>query len=350
MSQSGRRQFQLDRCWRSIRATALRGTRQLGESRPRLAALCVLAALPLLAWSATSPPAERVGDALRSFLTSGRSSGDADPANVLSARYPPLSYAGRDDGGIPHYTDRPFTATERRLLRDEYGIEHPENIYLSDSTPSAVLLYDPKRDCGSACLVSSYRVGAPSVRKHGETWAAMEERIRGTSLTRFPRSARTPTRSLSALDSEARGAFDTLLTAARRASFRVRVTESYRSPMRQAYLLRRGLTHTATSLHSDGRAIDVTVGNGRLHDRKNRARWIAFRRWVEGYEGGRFRLIGSADSSWDWPHIELPNRTVGYRSIEELLDSAAQRAQHLAVELRGERLALRVRPRTVRAR
>jgi len=104
------------------------------------------------------------------------------------------------------------------------------------------------------------------------------------------------------------------------------VTESYRSPERQAYLLRRELTYTATSLHSDRRAIDVAVGNGRLRDRKNRARWIAFRRWVESFENGRFRLIGSADSSWDWPHIELPNRGLGFGSIEELLDSAAMRA------------------------
>jgi hypothetical protein len=285
----------------------------------------LLAILPLLAWGAATARAERVSDALKIFLGRGRSE-SAVTSNVLSTRFPPLSYAGRDAGGIPHYTRRPFSTSERRLLLDEFGIERPEHLYLSDSTRYAVLLYDPERDCGASCLVSSYRVGAPSVRKHGESWAAMENRVRHTPLSHFPRSARVPTRSLSALSSEARGAFDTLLTAARRAGFEVRVTESYRSPMRQAYLLRRGLTHTGTSLHSDRRAIDVVVGNGRLHDRKNRARWIAFRSWVERFEEGRFRIIGSADSSWDWPHVELPNRTIGYRSIEDLLDSAALRA------------------------
>jgi hypothetical protein len=284
-----------------------------------------LAILPLLAWGAATARADAVGDALKFFLGRERSE-SAAISNVLSTRYPPLSYAGRDAKGIPHYTRRPFSASERRLLLGEFGIEHPEDLYLSDSTPYAVLLYDPERDCGGGCLVSSYRVGAPSVRKHGESWSAMENRVRHTPLSHFPHSARVPTRSLSALSPDARGAFDTLLTAARRAGFEVRVTESYRPAMRQAYLLRRGLTHTATSLHSDRRAIDVIVGNGRLHDGKNRARWIAFRRWVELFEGGRFRIIGSADSSWDWPHIELPNRTVGYRSIEELLDSAALRA------------------------
>jgi hypothetical protein len=309
----------------STRITALRAARLRHLQRPGLAALWLLAILPLLAWGAATARAERVGDALKSFLGRGRSE-SGDLPNVLSTRYHPLSYAGRNRGGIPNYTRRPFSAAERRLLRDEFGIDHPEHLYLSDSTPYAVLVYDTERDCGAACLVSSYRVGAPSVRKHGESWAAMEERIRRTPLSRFPSSARIPSRSLSALSPEARGAFDTLLAAARRAGFEVRVTEGYRSAMRQAYLLRRGLTHTATSLHSDRRAIDVVVGNGRLHDPKNRVRWIAFRRWVESFEGGRFRLIGDADSSWDWPHIELPNRTVGYRSIEELLDSAALRA------------------------
>ncbi len=309
----------------SIRVAALGTAPRRQSRRPALAAICLLTILPLVAWGAATARAERVADALKSFLGRGRSESAARP-NVLSTRYPPLSYAGRNGSGIPHYTRRPFSAAERRLLLDEFGIEHAEHLYLSDSTPYAVLLYDPERDCGGACLVSSYRVGAPSVRKHGESWAAMEDRVRHTPLSRFPRSARIPSRSLSALAPDARGAFDTLLTAARQAGFKVRVTESYRSAMRQAYLLRRGLTHTGTSLHSDRRAIDVVVGNGRLHDWRNRARWVAFRRWVEDFEGGRFRIIGSADSSWDWPHIELPNRTVGYRSIEELLDSAALRA------------------------
>jgi hypothetical protein len=286
----------------------------------------MLVMLPLVAWGAATARAERVGDALRNLLRAG-GFGDAAPlSNVLSIRYPPLSYAGRGASGVPHYTARPFTAAERRLLSREFGVEHPGNLYLSDSTSSAVLLYDPERDCGEACLVTSYRVGAPSVRRRGESWEAMEKRVMRTPISRFPRAARIPTRSLSALSPAARGAFDTLLTAARAAGFAVRVTESYRSPERQAYLLRRGLTHTATSLHSDRRAIDVVVGNGRLHDRENRARWIAFRRWVEEFQDGRFRIIGSADSSWDWPHIELPNDGVGFRSVEELLDSAALRA------------------------
>ncbi len=285
-----------------------------------LSAFWTLLALAFLAWATRTALAERVADAPKG------TDADAVGANALSALYPPLSYAGRDADGVPHYTARPFSAAERRLLLDEYGIDHPENLYLSDSTPYAVLLYDTERDCGDPCLVSSYRVGAPSVRRHGESWAAMEERIRHTPLSSFPRSARIPTRSLAALSPVARGAFDTLLTSARAAGYTVRVTESYRSPLRQAYLLRRGMTYTATSLHSDRRAIDVVVGNGRLRDSANRARWTAFRTWVRTFDGGRFRIIGRPDSSWDWPHIELPNRDVGFRSVEALLDSAAVRA------------------------
>ena len=41
-----------------------------------------------------------------------------------------------------------------------------------------------------------------------------------------------------------------------------------------------GLTFTATSMHSSGRAIDVVVGDGNPSHRRTRVRWIAFRRWV----------------------------------------------------------------------
>jgi hypothetical protein len=211
-------------------------------------------------------------------------------------------------------------------------VDHPEHLYLSDSTADAVLLYDPTADCGSDCLVSTYRVGAPSVRRAGESWGAMQRRILATPLQRFPHRLRRPTRSLTALSPVARGAFDSLLTAARAAGFRLRITETYRSPERQAYLLARGMTRTATSLHSDRRAIDVVVGDARLSSSRTRARWVAFRRWVQRYEGGRFRLIGTADSSWDWPHIELPNTNVGFHSVEELLDSAATLAARRASE------------------
>jgi len=311
------------------RGSGGRSTQRRHRQR-RLVTLCALALILLMAWGAATASAERVGDVLRDLLLPPRHAGMAEHSNVLSARYPPSSYAGRDGRGVPHYTRRPFSPTERRLLRSEFGIVRPENLYLSDSTPQAVLLYDPERDCGDACLVGSYRVGAASVRRRGESWEAMEKRVKRTPLARFARSARVPTRSLATLSPDARGAFDTLLTRARAAGFELRVTETYRSPRRQAYLLRRGSTHTATSLHTDGRAIDVVVGNGRLHDRANRAHWIAFREWVERFEGGRFRLIGSADSSWDWPHIELPNHDVGFQSVEELLDSAAMLAAHAA--------------------
>jgi hypothetical protein len=311
-------------------ADSARRSRRQRQPRPGLAAICALILAPLLAWGATTAHAERVGSAIRALLGVSDRAGAAALSNVLSVRYPPSSYAGRNGNGVPHYTKRPFSRSERELLLEEFGVGHPENLYLSDSTPYAVLLYDPERDCGNACLVGSYRVGAASVRRPGEPWEVMAERVERMPLRRFPRSARIPIRSLAALSPDARGAFDTLLTAARTAGFELRVTETYRSPVRQAYLFRRGLTYTATSLHTDGRAIDVVVGNGRLRDRKNRARWIEFRRWVEGFQRGRFRLIGSAGSSWDWPHIELPNRGVGFQSVEELLDSAAVLAARTA--------------------
>jgi hypothetical protein len=42
---------------------------------------------------------------------------------------------------------------------------------------------------------------------------------------------------------------------------------------------------------------------------------------VSSYHGGRFQLIGAAEKSWDWPHVELAG-PLGYRSIEALLLAA----------------------------
>ena len=53
-----------------------------------------------------------------------------------------------------------------------------------------------------------------------------------------------------------------------------------------------------------------------------RVRWIAFRRWVAGFEGGRFRLLGTSEHSWDWPHVELADAPLGFRSVEALLQAA----------------------------
>jgi hypothetical protein len=104
----------------------------------------------------------------------------------------------------------------------------------------------------------------------------------------------------------------------------VRVTEAYRSPERQAYLMVRGggLTFTATSMHSAGHAVDLVVADGDLYNPRTRANWIAFRRWVAGFEGGRFRLLGTPERSWDWPHVELADAPLGFRSVEELLQAA----------------------------
>jgi hypothetical protein len=43
---------------------------------------------------------------------------------------------------------------------------------------------------------------------------------------------------------------------------------------------------------------------------------------VAGFEGGRFRSLGIPDRSWDWPHVELADAPLGFRSVEELLQAA----------------------------
>jgi hypothetical protein len=115
-----------------------------------------------------------------------------------------------------------------------------------------------------------------------------------------------------------------MLAAARRAGFRIRVVSTYRTPTAEAWLMARGggHTHTLTSLHSYGRAVDVVVGDGVLRHSTTRLRWVAFRRWVTRYKGDEFRIIGRPDRSWDWPHIEIPSAAVGFRTIDDALDRA----------------------------
>jgi hypothetical protein len=240
------------------------------------------------------------------------------------AAYPRELYAGRDGEGVPRYIQRAFSDDERRLLREQFGIEEPARLYLSDTLPGASLIYDSDYDQGERHLVSSYRVGAASVRQPGETWEALERRLAATSPASFPPATHHADRSLASLDSTVRPAFDRLLASARQAGFRVRVTESRRSAERQAYLLTLDghLTHTATSRHADGFAVDVVVDGGDLRSPVTRKHWIAFRRWVLATWSGEFRLIGAADRSWDWPHIEYVDGPPAFHSVEELLAAA----------------------------
>jgi hypothetical protein len=241
-----------------------------------------------------------------------------------AAAYPRELYAGRDDEGVPRYIQRAFSHDERRLLREQFGIEEPARLYLSDTLPGASLTYDSDWDQGERHLVSSYRVGAPSVRQPGETWEALERRLAATSPASFPAATHHADRSLASLDSAVRPAFERLLGSARRAGFRVRVAETRRSAERQAYLLTLDghLTHTATSRHADGFAVDIVVDGGDLRNPVTRKHWIAFRRWMLATWGGEFRLIGAADRSWDWPHIEYVNGPPAFHSVEELLATA----------------------------
>jgi hypothetical protein len=237
--------------------------------------------------------------------------------------YPAWSYAGRDANGVPRYIQRYFSPEERRLLREQFGIEDPSRLYLSDTSAQAYLNYDTERDPGAGRLVRTYRVGAPSVRRPGETWEELECRLATTRPQDFPETARVADTALASLDPEARPAFERMLAAARRAGHRVRVVETHRTAERQAYLMASGggVTFTATSKHSSGRAVDVFVGDGDLRNKRTRARWIAFRRWVTTYGGGRFHLIGPPHKSWDWPHVEVDGPR-GFGSIEELLAAA----------------------------
>jgi uncharacterized protein YcbK (DUF882 family) len=225
---------------------------------------------------------------------------------------------------LPQYTTRPFTPDERALLRKVYGIEDPARLYLMDATSEGVLKYDTRTKSCARCLVNSYRVGFTSIRRPEESWEELEGRVKATPLKAFPASVRFETTNTASLDPTVRARFEQMLADARHAGFPIRVTATYRSPLREAFLMRiSDRTHTLTSLHSYGRAVDVVVGDGNLRHAETRRRWVEFRRWVASYDSSEFRLIGAPDRSWDWRHVELPSQDLGFRNI----DSAIARAR-----------------------
>lgn len=243
----------------------------------------------------------------------------------------PLRYAGYDRRGVPNYVRRRFTDYERSLLRWAYGIDDPNRLWLPDSTPQATLRYDTRRVDGVVLVV---RVGYPSARRPDETWDDFADRLALGPRHAVPRATPDAHRthgSLDVLPPDARAAFASLLDAARAAGFRVALRETLRSPERQALLFSAadGRTYTATSAHMVGRAVDLQVGDGNLGREATRREWIAFRRWVLAQRtptGGRYVLIGTPERTWDWPHVELEDDPVGFRSVEALLAGARQRA------------------------
>ncbi len=248
--------------------------------------------------------------------------GMRDQAPCARAKQTPTaSYSRTDFRGIPHYVNRPFTSDERAILRQAFGVVSPSHIYLSDSTTDGVLKYDPEVKPCAWCYVDSFRLGFISVRKPGESWDELERRVRGMRRSNFAPSSLVSTSSLSALDPKIQGEVKEMLDAAHRAGFDLHVVTTYRSPQLEALLMAEGpgRTHTLTSLHSYGRAIDITVGDGNPSSRATRTEWIAFRRWVTHYHGNDFRVLGAPDHTWDWPHVELPSDKIGFRSIEQAL-------------------------------
>jgi len=261
--------------------------------------------------------------ALLILLQSGCGGEAAAHSGVKQSQANALTYSGTDARGIPHYLSRPLSDDGRRVLRQAFGVVSPSHLYLSDSSPSGLLKYDPEKKACLTCYVNSYRIGFVSIRKPGESWDELQARVDDLRRSSFPPSSLVTSSSVSAMDPDVRDEVRQMLDAARGAGFRLRVVSTYRSPEQEALVMAngRGRTHTLTSLHSYGRAIDVSVGDGNLNNPSTRRSWIAFRRWVTGFRGNDFRVLGTPDRSWDWAHVEMPNARIGFRSVEDAIDA-----------------------------
>ena len=247
------------------------------------------------------------------------------------------SYTGHDARGIPRYDARAFSADERDALRRIFGVDDPALLYVSDSTDSGILKYDTERKRCARCYVNSYRIGFISLRRPGESWRALEQRVQAMHASDFPAWAHIEDISTDRLEPAIRADVRTLLADAASAGFRIRVAATYRSPEREAFLMAmgHGRTHTLTSMHSYGRAIDILVDDGNPARTRTRADWIRFRHWVIAYRHGEFRVLGAVDKTWDWAHIEVPDAGIGFTTIDEAIARAREclaRASNVACE------------------
>lgn len=246
----------------------------------------------------------------------------ADAAQVGLA----AAYTGNNSRGIPRYARVALSAADRKLLRNVYGIEDADRLYVTDSTDDHLLKYDTKVKRCARCYVNSYRIGFVSIRRLGESWDELDRRVHRMTRRDVPPNALLPTTSIAALDPDVVPSVERMLADASAAGFHLRVRETYRSPQREAYLMALGgsRTHTLTSLHAYGRAIDLVVDDGNLAHMRTRTDWITFRRWVTAYGQHEFSILGTVGRTWDWPHVKISNESIGFRSI----DAAIARAKH----------------------
>lgn len=288
----------------------------------------VIAALPACSGKSTpahAPDAQHLPpvDAETARARIGSVSPAPTPDAAASDSADAGAYEGVDSRGIPHYaTTVLLSSDDAQVLRRAYGIEDSHRLYVSDSTEEGLLKYDTQVKRCITCYVNSYRVGYVSVRRAGESWEEAERRVRSTPAHTFTGSANPASRSTADLDPDVRPLAERMLRDARAAGFHVDVTATYRSPLREAYLMAEGAgrTHTLTSNHSYGRALDIVVDDGNRARPQTKRDWIAFRRWVSRYRtptGESFRILGQVDRSWDWPHVELPSSNIGFGTIEE---------------------------------
>jgi hypothetical protein len=232
------------------------------------------------------------------------------------------AYAGTDARGIPHYATINLSRADSAILRRAYGIEDYHRLHISDSTAQGILEYDTQRKRCRACYVNSYYVGYVSVRRPGESWEQVEQRVRHTPAAEFAAASTPSSVSTASLDPDIRPVAEAMLRDAEAAGFHLRVIATYRSPLREAYLMARDVrrTHTLTSNHSYGRALDIVVDDGNRAHARTRQDWIAFRRWVTHYRtrtGESFRVLGTLDHTWDWPHVEIPSSKLRFDNIEQ---------------------------------
>lgn len=244
-------------------------------------------------------------------------------ADTTSESFDSHPYDGVNSRGFPNYaTGVTLSRSDAAILLRAYGVEDPRRLYIPDSTEDGLLKYDRQVKRCPKCYVNSDRIGSVSVRRMGESWEKGERRVRNSPARLFTRGAHPESQSLNDLDVTVRPIVRRMLDNAVAAGFQLRVSATLSSPLREAFLMAQGggRTYRLTSNHSYGDAVDIVVGERMASREQQKAEWIRFRRWVTRYKtptGESFRILGTADRTWDRPHVELLSSVHGFHTISE---------------------------------
>jgi GGDEF domain-containing protein len=206
-------------------------------------------------------------------------------------------------------------------LNAVFGGEIPTSVSTPGTTrmsPNGYQVYD-SQNIGPDGRVPTHRLDVPSGKRPDETWEDYEARVHARPIESFGPDAFRQVRDPNTLEPAVRDSLTSMLAAAQREGYPLRINETFRPQERQEFLFKQGrsmegpiVSWTLTSDHVTNRAADLEpLGKGPAKE----AGW----RWIQE-NGPRFgfNVMGSMDPG----HVSMP--------MDQQMQQPGQRNQYTA--------------------